>query len=352
MMISTILLILKIIGIVLLSIIGFLLFLILLILFWPYHYSIKGSKYESLYAGFNLSFFFHFISAWVLYDKEFNIIVKILGIPLFDYKKRKAKSDAEENSLDNDLDKDIDKDILTDFDSFDLVDDINESRTETVKDLEEKAEIVNTFDKQSEATRAEDKLSENLEVVDSKSEDSEDKSKDNDKDNDKDDSRSIFDKISDFISGLIKKIETLVIKVSDAIIHFTENTTEKVNKIVDTIAYYDNLFHKKGTEWVINYVKVKIIKLCKALKPYSARVYLDYGSEDPAKVGKMFELYSMLSPFLPKKSKFNADYENEHMNFEVQFKGYFELSYIAIIALQLVLNKKVKKFIKLLKRED
>lgn len=350
MMISTILLILKIIGIVLLSIIGFLLFLILLILFWPYHYSIKGSKYESMYAGFNLSFFFHFISAWVLYDKEFNIIVKILGIPLFDYKKRKAKSDAEENSLDNDLDKDIDKDILTDFDSFDSIDDTKESQAETIKSSVDKTEIVKTFAEQSDVTRTEEELIETIEVVDSKSEDSEDKSKDNDKD--KDDSRSIFDKISDFISGLIKKIETLVIKVSDAIIHFTENTTEKVNKIVDTIAYYDNLFHKKGTEWVINYVKVKIIKLCKALKPYSARVYLDYGSEDPAKVGKMFELYSMLSPFLPKKSKFNADYENEHMNFEVQFKGYFELFYIAIIALQLVLNKKVKKFIKLLKRED
>ena len=116
---------------------------------------------------------------------------------------------------------------------------------------------------------------------------------------------------------------------------------------------------QKGTEYAIDYLKTKIIKLLKHLKPFYCKIIVDYKSEDPATIGKLMEYYAMAFPFLPKRIAFHPEFregseEKDNLpalQFDALIKGRFIVGYFVIIALQVLLNKRVKLFYKRLKRE-
>ena len=66
----------------------------------------------------------------------------------------------------------------------------------------------------------------------------------------------------------------------------------------------------------------------------------------------MWEIYGIVMPFLPGKNRINIGFDEEVLRFKIMVKGRIFLGYIGLIGLQILFNKKVKKFIKLLKRED
>lgn len=354
MTISTILTILKVIGIVLLWILGIVLALVLLILFWPYRYKVNVAKNDSFSAKINLNYFFHFISAWVIYDKSLyegglNIRLKVLGIPIYDHLKHKAKKTSEQSDDLNDLDE---------FDSFEELDNTDSKADSKIDKSETLDNKINNKDIASDNDLS--RNSESLLVEESdelnKNEVESDISIDL-KDNDVS-KKSLFDKLSDFIENTKDKIENKIIVILEKINTFFEklekasdDVADKIDDLINTYDYYEKLFSKKGTEWVIQYLKKKILCILKSIRPRYGKVYIKYGSDDPGKVGKMFEYYALALPFLPKKSKFIASYEEDVLNFDVLIKGRVILGYIAIIALQVFLNRKLRKFIKLLKRE-
>ena len=92
--------------------------------------------------------------------------------------------------------------------------------------------------------------------------------------------------------------------------------------------------------------------ILKHLKPYKVKIDLAHAAEDPEKVAKMYQYYGMALPFLPKDAQFASDFGEDKMEFGVKMKGRFFLFYLVFHVLKLILNKKVKKFIKLVKRED
>ena len=100
------------------------------------------------------------------------------------------------------------------------------------------------------------------------------------------------------------------------------------------------------------FLKEKIIKLLKHICPRKCKIDFDYSSEDPDKAGKMWEIYGIVMPFLPGKNRINIGFDEEVLRFKIMVKGRIFLGYVGLIGLQILLNKKVKKFIKLLKRED
>ena len=332
-----ILTILKIIGIVLLSIIGLLLVIVLALCFVPFRYKINASKDDSLIANVKITYLLHFISLKVIYDKKLTIEARILGIRV--YKKTSEGGHG----------KDKDEDILEDLDEFE----------EDSKDKKSSKKADNEIDASEEANDSATILESSDSDIPSKG-DSNDESNINGSGVDASESSneySIDEEISDNKkkSKLFRKLSRLNQKIAaipSKLVGICENIEEKIDGLFDTIAYYECLFSKKGTEYVIQFLKEKIIKLLKHICPRKCKIDFDYSSEDPDKAGKMWEIYGMVMPFLPGKNRINIGFDEEVLRFKIMVKGRIFLGYVGLIGLQILFNKKVKKFIKLLKRED
>lgn len=348
-MISTILLILKILLIILLSILGFVLLIVLLVLFCPFRYRIYTEKKTGFLASVKVSFLLSFVSVFVIYSKGINIKAKVLGITVFDKLKKDAKNKAKDNTkqdLDSFDDIDLSEDSLDDS-SLNLDNSI-ESVPEEKMEVNEKTSEIDFKEEAKEdfsgGDTGKESLSEYIEINNTENNENCSKESDNKK--------SLFEKISEFWQKIISSVENFFYKAADFVENFSENTEEKINKIADTYNYYDRLLHSKGTEKVIEFLKKRLIRIFKAILPRRGRVNVMYGSEDPAKVGKMFELYGLVSAFLPKKSSFKASFEEEILEFDCTIKGRIFLFIFAITGLEILFNKRLKRFIKLLKREE
>lgn len=363
--------ILKIIGIVLLSILGLLLTLLLLLLLWPFQYRIAGQKKEKLNGYVAISWLFHIISVKAFYKDDFNIILRIFGIPIYNHKKKQNKKmdEAKENTREDTLNF-VNED---DWDNS-ARNNLNHPNEVTLNNPNE--DTLNNPDDENFDNSGKDNFDNtnvNIDVSDNINKDDFDNINDNffDRENAKSDEQkynddakkasfkskihAVFRKIKKIFARVIRFLENLPEKLES----LSDTITEKIEKALDTYDYYDRLFMQKGTEYAIDYLKTKIIKLLKHLKPFYCKIIVDYTSEDPATIGKLMEYYAMAIPFLPKKIAFHPEFRDGSeekdnlpaLQFDAKIKGRFIVGYFVIIALQVLLNKRVKLFYKRLKRE-
>lgn len=318
-MLAVFLSVLKVIGIILLSVLLFVIALLLLLLFWPFFYKIDVQKRESFMGIAKVSWFLHLVVAEAIFSDGFNLRIKLLGIPIYDKQKKDSKEEvsgekkSETDSSDNNEKKSSKKTKVEDSD-FELY--------ETPE--EEKIPIENKKSSQEKS---------NPKAI----KEARGKTK-----------KSFGDRLSEFWEKILNFLDCLPDHIDD----FCSKIEEKLDSIAETIAYYDCLLSKKGTAWVIEFCKKEIFLILKHLKPYKVKIDLAHAAEDPEKVAKMYQYYGMALPFLPKDTQFASDFGEDKMEFGVKMKGRFFLFYLVFHVLKLILNKKVKKFIKLVKRED
>lgn len=342
-MLEIVLSVLKIIGITLLVILAMIIVLLLLVLFWPFSYKVYGDNKEKINGGVVVSWLLHFISVKVYYHDVFNIEARILGIKIYDKVKKDGKEELKEKQdrLKEDKDKE-DKD--------------KETLDSEVKDKEIERSGLDTQDKKDSDLLANDETEEKCET-----DDFEVFEEDNGGFDKKQKSSvnilgkftskkkisffdwlgQLFDKAWDFIDDLPWKIQ-----------EFAEKPEAKIDELVDTIFYYDRILSSRGTEKVVAYVKNKVIAILKAIKPYRSDINVYYASTDPEKAAKAFEAYVMTRPIHPKHTNMEVAFDHDEVKFDIKVKGRILLSVVAVHVLLLIFNKKVKKFIKLMKRED
>lgn len=347
-MLATILTILKIIGIVLLVLIGVILVLILLVLLWPFSYRIYGDNRTKINGGVKISWLLHFVSVKAYYTDAFNIEARVLGIKVYDKLRKDAKELAkaekashkkndisenhneseneseyksEERNINIDNTDYIDPEISDDFDWDDLPSDDGKvwfkkknKKSKDKKEKRNKSKSLNNIKKKFTGKKV-------ISFTDWLA--------------------NIFDKIWDFIDDLPWKIQ-----------EFAEKPEKKIDDLVDTICYYDRILSSNGTEWVVEYIKKKVFAILKAIKPSKSAINIDYASTDPEKAAKAFEVFVMTRPLHPKATNMNVAFDHDDMKFDARVKGSFLLAPIVYHGLTLLFNKKVKKFIKLMKRED
>ena len=137
-----------------------------------------------------------------------------------------------------------------------------------------------------------------------------------------------------------------IIKINKAI----QKPKEAIENLAAKYVYYDKLLNSKGAIYSVEFLKRKILKLLKILKPKKASIEIDYSSTEPDKPAKLLEAYAFLMPILPKKTIVMTGFDDDFFKFDIDIKGSFVLGRICIIAIGVVLNRKVMKFIKLLKK--
>lgn len=366
----TALFILKIIGIVLLAIIGLVLALLLLVLFCPFFYQVRLVSKEQFEGAARVTWLFGLVRITVSYREKLNIILRVFGIPIYNRQKKKEKEKTEVNTYDDS--EEVYKDLsLTnqniDSDSQQGNEENNKKEFESEKHAKEGAcshipderrmtnmnevhdiastknlEITADVKAEPPQTTAADAAKDKKQIVT-------DAKKQKSKTEKKTSKVKFADKLKRFVQRLLRYLS----EIPDKIIELKDSFGEKCQKLFDTIEYYQKLAEKPGTKKVIQFLKKEIKLIFRHIKPYKGELFIDYQADDPAKAAKLMQLYALALPILPKKTSISSVFsEVNKLEFRVKIKGRFFLIYLGYHALIIVLNKKLKRFISLVKREE
>ena len=101
---------------------------------------------------------------------------------------------------------------------------------------------------------------------------------------------------------------------------------------------------------------MKHVKAClKNVRPRRIDAYIDFSNDDPATVAEVWKVYAIAVTLIGNikgKRELNTLQDESNIHFRAMLKGRATAAVLGYHGLCLLLNRKVKKFIKLMKRED
>lgn len=306
---SVFLLILKIIGIVLLCIIGLILFIILYVLLAPFWFKLQGSIDREMNYSVKVKActFLHFIQVHVDYLKDggLNYNVSILGtlVRILPRKNKDEESEDDENVVSQE-----------------------ENEDETAIDINETEEVV-----ESEAATTEDVDVDSPDIVDTESDDFEERFNEAD--------RKFFIKVREFFDRFNPK--KLYKKFKEKI--------EELKKHADKI--YAVIFDEANKEW-LGKVKKELKKVIKSLGLNMRGTDLDFSLGSPDTTGQVSGVLALFPPVYDKKVRIIPDFVDEELYFDgnVYIKGKLQLVRIVIFALAILLDSNTKRIINEIKQ--
>ena len=359
-MISVILTILKILGLILLILLGILILVVCLVLFIPVRYRIEGD-YQSSKATVSsrITWLLHFVSARILMEYEnafsLHIAVRVLGIPIFDNKKKAAKKkkkeskeagyNPEEPSPDG---TDTEIQAASTDNSGNSESNNEESASWQRSDLEELelegTKVRETKGEESEILESEILESEILEseILETEIEEAEIKEVEIEESKNEADKKSLFEKLYIIFGKFMQFIENIQYtfhKLCDTIV-----------KIRDNLNYYLDLLQKQSTTRAIGTCKTQLMRIAKSLSPQKFQVNLHLGFEDPAVLGEILAVWGMLYPFHQGRIDIVPEFGQTILEGDILLKGKISLFVYLKVALILFFDKNIKQLIKQIKR--
>ena len=354
-MISVILTILKILGLILLILLGILILVVCLVLFIPVRYRIEGD-YQSSKATVSsrVTWLLHFVSARILMEYEnafsLHIAVRVLGIPIFDNKKKAAKKkkkeskeagyNPEEPSPDG---TDTEIQAASTDNSGNSESNNEESASWQRSDLEE-LELEGTKVRETKGEESEILESEILEteIEEAEIEEAERKEVEIEESKNEADKKSLFEKLYIIFGKFMQFIENIQYtfhKLCDTIV-----------KIRDNLNYYLDLLQKQSTTRAIDTCKTQLMRIAKSLSPQKFQVNLHLGFEDPAVLGEILAVWGMLYPFHQGRIDIVPEFGQTILEGDILLKGKISLFVYLKVALILFFDKNIKQLIKQIKR--
>jgi len=280
-MISVLLILLKILGIILLSLIGIVIAVLLLVLFIPVRYRFKGYYKDEFVCHGRVTWLLHMISVSVNYEKELSTSIRIFGIPLnYFHKKKDRDEDKPDASV---LSKDTENTVQMDSE-------VSSSHTQLPDKSNELKE------QQIESQTATEEVIDKTEV-----------------NNDEEPKISLFDKIRDAIRNFVFKIRELIEKIRS----FIQNIGNKK----DTIQHYIEIIRREEVKKAFSQCKKRIFKLIKHILPKKMKVLAHFGFEDPSTTGYILAIYGMLPASVGKKIVLHPDFEHSVIECDFMLKG-------------------------------
>ncbi len=337
--------ILKIIGIILLCVLGFLLFLLLLILFVPYRYRVHGEKSDSISAYARVTWLLHFVVVMLTYDDGINLRIKILGIPFYDKKRKELKEERrkekERLKYEKDARKDDKKDGKKKEDTLPLKDD------KTVEVIKDESDAASETDRKRESvSEAESETADNDGAANGK------------KRKKKKSFINMAEELTDKAEDILDKLPDMIDDGEDALADKIERLFEKIHELWDKLEYYHRLLTSDGAEWVYEHVKKHLIGILKAIRPVRTDACINIADDDPGKVAEVYEYQVFAMPVIDVirgrrgEIDINAYQDDKYFDMTATVKGRVLLWAVAWHGALIILNKKVRYFIKRLKREE
>lgn len=127
---------------------------------------------------------------------------------------------------------------------------------------------------------------------------------------------------------------------------------DKIKEIWKNISYYTALFQEENTRQLWAYVKLRIAKILRNIRPRHIRADILFGTGSPDTTGYVFGMYCMLSPFLGFEMLVTPDFERAVLEGRFAISGHITVFVLVVNIVRLMIDKKIRLFIKRLKKED
>ncbi len=154
---------------------------------------------------------------------------------------------------------------------------------------------------------------------------------------------SIGEKISEVIDHMIDKAES----VSDKIDAKIENVERKIDSVAEKADFLDSLLQTAYVQETITFAGRMFSDIMGHILPKKLSGVIHYGTGDPASTGKILGFSSILYPLYGGSLKIDPDFSQSVIDGELEMKGRIRLGIFAKWIIKGLLNKNVKKSIKL-----
>lgn len=306
--------VLSVIGIVLLILLGLILLLLLLLLFWPVTYCISGEKNpEKLRITGRADWLFGVLKVRYTYPEPNSVTVRLLWKTLMDTGQKKQEPEEKSQAGDEEpsgKEQEIrENQIVTEDSSVK-----NGAACESQEEPDARQPAVPEQAEPSQADREQTPPDRELQP------------------------EQDADTLRSRILKKFQKIKYTILRIYD-----------KIKEIWANISYYNDLLHEENTVLLWKHVKFRLGKVLKNIRPRHIKAHVIFGTGAPDTTGLCLGLYSMLSPFLGKEVCLVPDFDRAVLEGTFDVSGHITLCTLIWNTLKLLLDKKLKLFMKKMK---
>lgn len=306
--------VLSVIGIVLLILLGLILLLLLFLLFWPVTYRISGEKNpEKLRITGRADWLFGVLKVRYTYPEPNSVTVRLLWKTLMDTGQKKQEPEEKSQAGDEEpsgKEQEIRENQI-------VTEDSSVKNGAACESQEEPDAVQPAVPEQAEPSQA----------------DREQTPPDRELQPEQD-----ADTLRSRILKKFQKIKYTILRIYD-----------KIKEIWANISYYNDLLHEENTVLLWKHVKFRLGKVLKNIRPRHIKAHVIFGTGAPDTTGLCLGLYSMLSPFLGKEVCLVPDFDRAVLEGTFDVSGHITLCTLIWNTLKLLLDKKLKLFMKKMK---
>ena len=368
---TVLLTILKGIGWILLGILGLILLTVLTVLLVPIRYRADGVWNDDKYVRARVTWLLHLLSLRVTYEKELLLEVRVAGFLIYPKKERSGKkkkavqeADAEESAVpDAGRTEPMDASEAeasgaaegTSAAGVELPDEIDDtevsgSAAAEVNDVEPQSadpndESAARSDGEASATKdaapgASETQSQEAEVSKAQKTGSPDADKTQAADSD-----TVFDQST---GSFFEKFSGKFSKIADRL----RGMQQKTDQLKQQIAYYKRIWDQPQTRQAIRVGFYELGEIIRHVLPRKLEVFGIVGTGDPASTGQILAIQGMLYPWHKGNIRLEPDFEEKHIEGELHLKGRIRLGTLGICGLRILLNKNVRRLIRILRKKE
>ena len=328
---TVLLTILKVIGWILLGILGLILLTVLTVLLVPIRYRADGVWKEEKYIRGRVTWLLHLLSIRVTYEKELLLEVRVAGFLIYPKKERSGKkkkaasgADAEEGVGDADADTNV------------LDADGAKMPSADVKTLGESAPAAGTTDEPQTQTVAEASEPQSADPNEASASEADAQATDSDAAPEHS-AGSFFEKLSGKLSQVTDRLRGM---------------QQKTDRLKQQTAYYKRIWDQPQTRQAIRVGFYELGEIIRHVLPRKLEVFGIVGTGDPASTGQIMAIQGMLYPWHKGNIRLEPDFEEKYIEGELHLKGRIRLGTLGICGLRILLNKNVRRLIRILRKKE
>lgn len=365
-MLHIVLTILAVIGKILLGILGFILLLLLLILLAPIRYRGTFQKQDQeMQAKASVSWLLRFLHVQVTWiEKKLAYEVYVLGIPVFrllkwikGLKKNRGKKKAAQKKSGSEEPEALqvyaqNAEIVSPAQDMETVQSVQPEEEEPLPAVqsvqpEEEDSLPAVQSAEGEPAPSAEPVQE-CEPVKEEREDTRDSEADAEAEAAK---PGLFERIRAAVQkvlGIPEKVSRTIRNVADkvkAVCSKAETLKAKVQEIL-------KLLQSRLFKDVFESVKKVLLAIVRHILPQKLWGRVEYGMGDPATTGEILAAIAVIYPILPEKLFICPNFEESILNCDLTLKGRIRLVVLVFYGVKLLLNKKVRRLIKIVRHKE
>ena len=127
---------------------------------------------------------------------------------------------------------------------------------------------------------------------------------------------------------------------------------QKTDRLKHKLVYYKRIWDQPQTRQAIRVGFYELGEIIRHVLPRKLEVFGIVGTGDPASTGQIMAIQGMLYPWHKGNIRLKPDFEEKHIEGELHLKGRIRLGTLGICGLRILLNKNVRRLIRILRKKE